>query len=346
MIPPDPARLRLRSAVCTKNNYTSADVSKLLDFSSTDNCTYLVYGEEVGDNLTPHLQIFMQFKDQVSRKSLCKKLFAAFFEKAYASNPKDSAGYCMKGEDTSKPYFQYFDKPSPTWRGAQYGEISQQGKRSDLSAVCERIQDGLSMRQVASEHPETYVRFHRGVDRLRGLLMPPRNLPEMPEVQVYWGPTGVGKSYRAFKDFYPGEPRYVWSPLSGKWFDNYDYEKILVLEEFRGQLPLGFILMLLDWKECRVETKGASSQLQCDRIVITSPCHPSEWYSQDTWNKHDTYSQLTRRLTKVTHIPALGVGVTMTNPYPADETYPQFDDTEVGVPELLRETTEYQQFGE
>ncbi len=177
MIPPDPDRLRLRSAVCTNNNFTKEDVGKLILFASTDNCTYLVYGEEVGETGTPHLQIFLQLKDAVTRRSLCKKLFPAFFEKAYASNPKDSAGYCMKGEDTSKPYSQYFDKPSPTWRGAQFGEISQQGKRSDLAAACERIQDGSSMRELASEHPETYVRFHRGFDRLRAVLMPPPQPP-------------------------------------------------------------------------------------------------------------------------------------------------------------------------
>lgn len=299
----DAARVRLRSAVSTLNNYTDADVAKLHAFAATDNCKYLVYGCEVGEQGTPHLQIFFQLKDAVTRSSLCKKLFAAWFDKAYAKDPKDSAGYCMKGEETDRPYSQYYARPAPSWVGDQFGQISAQGIRSDLSAICDRIIDRQSIRQVALEHPDTYARFHRGLDRLRTHLFPPRSLEAMPEVQVYYGPTGVGKSYRAFKEFYPGEPRYVWSPASGKWFDNYDFEKILVLEEFRGQLPLGFLLMILDWKECRVETKGGTVQLQCDRIVITSPCPPAEWYSAETFDKHDTYAQLQRRLTTVTHIP-------------------------------------------
>ena len=70
------------------------------------------------------------------------------------------------------------------------------------------------------------------------------------------------------------------------------------MEEFRGQLPLAYMLMLLDECAMKVQIKGSCAEFKATHIVITSPLHPKEWYSIER-NSHDKIDQLLRRITSI-----------------------------------------------
>lgn len=78
------------------------------------------------------------------------------------------------------------------------------------------------------------------------------------------------------------------------------------MEEFRGQLPLGFMLSLTDRYDCKVQYKGGMVDFAATRIAITSPVHPSQWYRQETLAEGDKLEQLLRRVTKFIDVDALG----------------------------------------
>ena len=69
---------RVRSCVCTKNNYSDENIQQLQQFAE-DKCSYLVYGKEVGELNTPHLQIYFELRDPMSYKALNKKLPCGFY---------------------------------------------------------------------------------------------------------------------------------------------------------------------------------------------------------------------------------------------------------------------------
>jgi hypothetical protein len=164
------------------------------------------------------------------------------------------------------------------------------------------VTGGSSLRDIAEAHPATYIRLHRGIGALRNVLGASRNAP--PEVLVYWGLTGTGKSRRAREETV--DP-YVWGPEMGQWFDGYDQHTHCIFEEFRGQLPFGFLLRLLDRYDCRVQLKGGNCQFIASKIIITSPLHPRDWYQLTT--DADRLDQLTRRITTITELVTVGSGL-------------------------------------
>lgn len=268
---------RSRAWCLTINNYTAEDVLALKGL----NYTYIIIGDEKGQNNTPHLQIYIEFKNQVKFTTLKNQLPTAHIESRRGTS-EQAANYCKK----ESVLFQD-------------GELSRQGKRTDISAPVEMLQEKRSMKRVAQEYPEQFVKYHKGFRALQSMLIDKRTEP--PEVIVLYGPTGTGKSKKARE--LAGDDYYCWAPQCGQWFDGYEGQQITIMEEFRGQLPLGFMLSLLDRYECPVQYKGGIIQFNSTKIIITSPKHPEEWYQNDGSDKID---QLLRRITKIEfmHKPA------------------------------------------
>ena len=306
----DPADKRgKRHYVGTKNNYTEEDIKKL-DKWGTESCTYLVYGKEVGKKGTPHLQIYMEFPNTISMKAITKKLFPMWlgFRKG---TPKQAAGYCKKGSDKppeGKGYDYFFDRTvhfPETWElGGEFGEISQQGKRTDIDNVVEAVVgEKKSIREVAMDYPAQFVKYHKGLVALRQLTLLPRRLSAFPKIVVYYGPTGCGKTWNAYNAFdglglRNGIDFYEWNPQQANWFDQYDGQDYILLQEFRGQLQFGALLALLDQYACRMQYKGGTCQIQAHTFYITSPIHPSQWYKYEDMKGNESMEQLRRRLVK------------------------------------------------
>ena len=118
------------------------------------------------------------------------------------------------------------------------------------------------------------------------------------EVLVFVGPTGTGKTERAWTmapDAYP------WSPgmasNGGAWFDGYSGETDMIFDEFRGQMDWGFFLALTDKYPVFLPIKGGHVRSRLKRIIITSPLEPEQWYPELA--QGDRIDQLHRRITHV-----------------------------------------------
>lgn len=261
---------RLRNVCFTWNNYddTSLDAIK-----ARDDVTYAVYGFEVGENGTPHIQGYLEFKTSVRFTTLQKVLGNSHMEKRRGT-AKQAADYCKKDG-----------------KFEEYGTLSSQGKRTDLYEVAEMVNAGSSIRDVALTYPVEYIRFHKGIEKYKAITIEPRN--EVPNVIVLYGSSGMGKSRQA-REYVPGA--YVHHPQQGMWFDGYEGQTSVIFEEFRGQLPFGMLLSLLDRYDCKVQFKGGMIEFCATKIVITSPVHPREWYSLEG---NDKINQLLRRITEI-----------------------------------------------
>ncbi len=292
-----------RHYVGTKNNYTDDDINQLEAWGEFK-CSYLCYGKEVGEKTgTPHLQIYMEFENTKSMSAICKKLFPMWLGYRKGS-AKQAAGYCKKGQSDKPPggYESYYDEPHDTWDGKQFGELSQQGKRTDIdNPVSMLVEDGATMKEVARQYPVQFVKYHKGFQALRTHMLEPRSLDCMPEVIWLWGPTGTGKTRDAYIKHWPDEPHYVWKPSNGNWWDGYDGQKKIIIDEFRAQMTWSDILGLLDRNEYRAPIKGGFAQIQADKFVITSPFPPDQCYKSD--DRYDRVTQLLRRVTTIISYP-------------------------------------------
>lgn len=260
--------MRLRNFCFTINNWTEQQFQSVFIISSK----YCVVGKEIGESGTPHLQGYMELVNAISFDSLKKKLPTAHIERRQGT-PLQASDYCKKDGDFKET-----------------GEISKQGKRTDITRVVELIQDGNNNKQIAQAEPESYFKFHKHINAYRTAMLEPRNTD--PDVRVYWGATGTGKSFTA-REIMGEEEYYVWGPENSKWWDGYSGQKNVIMEEFRGQLPFGYLLRLLDRYDMKVEFKGGMCEFCGTHIVITSPKHPKDWYSD---YGSDRIDQLLRRI--------------------------------------------------
>jgi hypothetical protein len=118
-------------------------------------------------------------------------------------------------------------------------------------------------------------------------------------VQVYWGVTQSGKSHRMFEESYKdGIVPYVKSSTT-KWWDGYQGQQRVIIDEFRGQIAIEHLLKWCDKYPCFVEEKGGQIALRAIEIWICSNVAPILWYPGIDESTRDA---LLRRL-RVTHFP-------------------------------------------
>jgi len=146
---------------------------------------------------------------------------------------------------------------------------------------------------IADEHFDLWCRYGRSFRQYKSLIDPPRDHPT--EVIVIQGPTGTGKSKWA-KDHYPEA---YWKQRS-QWWDNYEAQETVVLDEFYGWLPFDTLLRLCDRYPLYVETKGGQVNMSAKRIVITTNAVPNAWY------KNVYFNSFVRRVTKWMVFPIWG----------------------------------------
>ena len=107
---------------------------------------------------------------------------------------------------------------------------------------------------------------------------------------VFWGKTGTGKSRRAWDE--AGMEAYCKDPRT-KFWDGYQTEQNVVIDEFRGGIDIAHMLRWLDRYPVRVEIKGSSRPLVAKTIWITSNISPQQWYPDAD---AETVAALMRRL--------------------------------------------------
>ncbi len=78
------------------------------------------------------------------------------------------------------------------------------------------------------------------------------------------------------------------------WFDTYDQEETLLLDNFTGHfMPYTMLLRVLDGYPMMIPTKGGHTFAAWKNVLITSIWHPREWY--DLHNLSELMGRLDER---------------------------------------------------
>lgn len=290
----------LRNACITVNNYTPEKLTLIKEFMRKK-CSFSVYGKEVSKQGTPHLQIYVEFIKQVSFNVVRKAFFFGHIEPREGP-PKCAAGYCKKGnarhhaEDFD--YSIYFDNPAHDWDGEQEGIISAQGSRTDLESMRDNINNGMAVDQIVVDHPHYYHQYGRTLNKLEDIALRKRFRTWMTTCEWFWGPTGSGKSHRAFEGYDPST-HYLWKDDNG-WQDGYTGQEIVIINDFRGAIPYNELLQMIDkWPYTVNRRAREPAPFLAKHIVITSSLAPEAIYHHRL--HEDSLEQLFRRIT-VTHL--------------------------------------------
>lgn len=265
-----------------------------------------MYGEENTTTGRPHLQCYVEFKHSVRASTLRRALPGLHYENRQGT-PKVAAGYCKKGTDAPEidvdPEFpeqqgvgwdHFFDHPSPTWRGAEFGEISVQGNRSDLNTLVQQvINSETTVLNILEHNPIAYHQYGRTLLALQDVVDNRTRRNWMTRGIWLAGPTGSGKT-RYVWDNHPHDDIYVYNANDRGWWDTYQGQSVVLIDDFRGSLSFSDLLRMVDRYPYSVPRRGRQPTQFLARIVyITSPLLPHQVYHNLA--QHDSLEQLYRR---------------------------------------------------
>lgn len=116
-------------------------------------------------------------------------------------------------------------------------------------------------------------------------------------VKVYWGATGTGKSRTAWEEAglsaYPKGIIYLILDPRTKFWDGYNGQENVVIDEFRGAIDVAHLLRWFDRYPVIVEVKGSSVVLSAKSVWVTSNISPEQWFPDCD---QETMKALRRRL--------------------------------------------------
>ena len=245
-------------------------------FKNNEEIGYVCYGEEICPKTKKkHYQGWLQVtkkKRLTGVKKLCqsKKLHVEACRGTESENNK----YCEKDNKYIK-----------------MGEFTTQGKRTDLDSLKKIIDRGGTLEEIANENFQSFIQYHRGFQKYKNMI-DKRLRSGFRKVKVIHihGKTGSGKTKAAmeYKDVYKinGD--------SMQWWDGYNGEKTLVIDEYDNQIPCTKLLGILDGYQLRLDLKGSFTYANWDKVIITSnlrKLHPNA--------KKSHRSALKRRISEI-----------------------------------------------
>lgn len=183
-----------------------------------------------------------------------------------------------------------------------HGEIQgRQGSRSDIRNMYDRLKSGETPSDILSDTPSAYLR--REVLQQMYFDIRSQNTPIVRPMQVYWhtGKSGSGKSYSRIKlanDVGEDNIYYLTAFNSGA-FDNYNGQKYLWIEDYRGEFKLQELLRMLDVYKAEIPARFHNVKALWEEVHITSVLMPREIYSKASLDENDRIEQLLRRITSI-----------------------------------------------
>jgi hypothetical protein len=246
---------------------------------------YVCVGKEVGEEGTPHLQGYVQFKNSVAFSTVKSMLSRAHIEVAKGTTEQNVA-YCTKDGEFIELGNKPMDQKTKGDRGREYWEsqlmLAKEGRFAEIDP------------KLQLTHFKTLVAIKQYYAKDLGNEY-------RPDCKNYWlyGPTGSGKS-RSVRKAFPD----VYYKMANKWWENYSGQEVVLIEDLdKTHHVLGHHLKL--WADCypfRGEIKNNSTMARPKNIVVTSNYHPSE-----IWQDPGMLEPILRRFCMVKFPLALGM---------------------------------------
>jgi len=239
-----------------------------------------------------------------------KSRFSAV-KKAYPNaHIEPTKGNKEQAEDYIKKRGKFEEKDEQVLYTAQHGEIKgAQGQRKDLQIIQDYIEQGLTPNEIMDMNIE--YRKHEKLIKDHFFQGRKRNTPNKREVTVYWhvGKSGTGKSHEILdliEKYGENEVYCVTDFKNG--FDKYNAEKILVLDEFRGQMQYHLLLTILDVYKSQIPCRYTNVYGLWQEVHITSVLPFEKAYQKMVEENRniDTLEQLKRRIDYVVYHQKVG----------------------------------------
>lgn len=280
---------------------------KLWDTLTDSRIRLLSYQLEKTSTEKVHIQAYLETYSPMSYGQVKMMLLHKTLHIEQRAGPRRTAYDYTKKEATDVWYKAY-----PAWKdhgarieGTEHKEMgvfsTEQGRRTELERVIDRVQCGATEREIAETCSREYIKFSTGIRRwLQQRAFKSAGKFSKVKVVVLEGGPGSGKT-RFPKDLHGAEN--VYSPKwngSKFWFDGYQNHEILLINEIdSGNMRLEYLLQLLDNYHLEIEQKGSSTVSNWHTIYITTNDPIETWFNYFEGITDDHRKALARRINQV-----------------------------------------------
>ena len=242
--------------------------------------------------------VHMVLEGKAMRFSAVKQVFGTAHIEATRGNKSEAEDYITKQN-------KFAESGEQVVCVVRHGEIQGkgQGHRSDLDQIHEMLDAGMRPSEIFRAN----FSYRRYSSLIKSAFYDLRREQTSPirEVKVHYrlGKSGSGKTYYFKKlcETFGRDEVYLVSEYERGGFDAYLGEKILFLDEFKGQLRFSTLLSLLDCYLTQVGARYSNVWTLWSEVYITSVIPPDQLYFAQDFNKYDNVIQLLRRITDITY---------------------------------------------
>lgn len=272
-----PSATRTRSWVFTLNNPPREDLPN--DWYQAGDVVFVTWQLERSASGTPHLQGYFVTKEVNGNKPT----------PTWVKNNINGKMHFQARKGTHQQAVDYANKESTRVRGpwtlgewldqtTQREQLGERRVKTTLTDVKDDIDKGATEQELWGKHFGSMLRYKNSFRDYRMSTQMGQRV--QPYVIVLWGEPGCGKTMKAQQLADTNGGAYWWASHNGVWFDGYDpiAHKVVVFDDFKGNLPYALLLRLLDRYPLQVEVKGSMTAFNPDLIIITSNDDPKDWY--------------------------------------------------------------------
>ena len=272
------------------------------------NPEYFCLSDEVGASGTPHTHVFIYSASPMRFSTMKKRFPTAHIDKAMGSSQSNREYILKEGKwaDT--------DKSETRVEGSfqEFGEIPNEAdeKSPKLARLIQWIKDGLSNEEILQQDPSFALKT-RDIDVLRQELKFSEYTGKNRSIRVHYifGDSGTGKTRSIFEK-HPASDicRITNYGTKGRvQFDAYRGQPVLVLEEFRSQIPISDLLNYLDIYPLMLPARYYDRVACYTEVYITSNIPLEQQYPDLQKSQSETWNALLRRIHTVTEYRCGGI---------------------------------------
>lgn len=243
----------------TVNNYTETEYQQLTYcVDSNSDVSYIIFGKETGDTGTKHLQGYIELVNKLRLGGV--KLIAGL-----------GRAHLETRKGTQQQAIEYCEKDGEIFTDGNPAKSSQ-GKRKDLESIKELLDDGKTQLDIATEYFPTWCRNRKSFLAYNNLRA--KRVARDVRVMVLHGDAGTGKTRIIFEN----EPELYIAPSDKlQWFDGYEGEPAILIDDYRGEADSSFLLRFMDRYPIQLPVKGGYVSMSAVRIYFTSNVEPVAW---------------------------------------------------------------------
>ena len=272
----------------TLNNPTEEEEITIRRIGQTINTLdwieYLIFGHEIGEQGTPHLQGYLIATTRMRFTTLNRHIWAdtnnrRIHWEVSRGTPAQAIAYCKKDGQFE-----------------EFGDIPNQ-KKNQWTTIHEMITNGATSQQIRDEFPGTWCAYRSSIEAWINEGRQARLQPYDGDLQQknfwIWGPTGIGKSTKA-RTY--GQP--VYNKGINRWWDGYNHEPVVVMDDMppvKADILVDHLKRWLDRFPFPAEIKTSHMMLSPNdfKLIITSNYSPEQCF------KEPDLSAIRRRLTVI-----------------------------------------------